>query len=115
MQGYNFDKVIIECSPFLRCMMTAGHVAEALGVKEVMINHRAAEMPLTRYEKNPIPDLKYCKSELDFETMKKDHVECQSPEYFPSGINFVEADEEPAMYYIEEMIYVGPEKVNTLK
>ena len=42
-KNYQFDKVIIECSPFLRCMMTAGQVASALGIKEIIINYRTAE------------------------------------------------------------------------
>ena len=41
--GHHFDKVIIECSPFLRCMMTAGHIAEKLDAREVIINYRATK------------------------------------------------------------------------
>ena len=29
--SYHFDKVIIECSPFLRCMMTAAQIAKIFG------------------------------------------------------------------------------------
>lgn len=41
---YDFDKIIIECSPFLSCMITAAHIAKALGCKEVLINFRATQV-----------------------------------------------------------------------
>ena len=41
--NYHFDKIVIECSPFLRCMMTAAQIASSLGQEEVVINYRAAE------------------------------------------------------------------------
>ena len=34
----NFDKIIIESSPFLRCMQTASRIAEQLRVKKVEVN-----------------------------------------------------------------------------
>lgn len=38
-----FDKIVIESSPFLRCIQTASEVAVALGVDEVSINYLFAE------------------------------------------------------------------------
>ena len=39
-----FDKIIIECSPYLRCMMTAGQIAEKLEVSEIHINYKASNI-----------------------------------------------------------------------
>ena len=44
--NYNFDKVIIECSPSLRCMITASQIASQLdylyvGSGRITINYRA--------------------------------------------------------------------------
>mmetsp|Transcript_7302 Transcript_7302/g.6389 ORF Transcript_7302/g.6389 Transcript_7302/m.6389 type:complete len:105 (-) Transcript_7302:624-938(-) len=35
---YQFTKIIIACSPFLRCIQTAAVIAEHIGVDEVQIN-----------------------------------------------------------------------------
>lgn len=40
--NYTFDEVIIECSPFLGCMMTAAKIASCLWKTEVTINYLAA-------------------------------------------------------------------------
>ncbi len=39
----NFDQIIIECSPFLRCIQTASLIAEKLKVKKVEINWLISE------------------------------------------------------------------------
>lgn len=39
----NFDEIIIECSPFLRCIQTASKIAEKLKVKKVEINWQISE------------------------------------------------------------------------
>ncbi len=56
---YKFDKVIVECSPFLRCIMTAGQIAKGLGVEEVTINYRASEILLEYFDENPMAKLEY--------------------------------------------------------
>lgn len=38
-----FDKIVIDCSPFMRCIQTANGIAEGLGVKEININHLYVE------------------------------------------------------------------------
>lgn len=57
--NFRFHKVIIECSPFLRCMMTAGHIASAFNIGEVEINYRAADCLHDMYGDNPIPHLRH--------------------------------------------------------
>ena len=39
----NFDEVRIESSPFLRCLQTAGQVAEELEINDVHVNYRVCE------------------------------------------------------------------------
>ena len=69
-EKYKFDKVIIECSPYLSCMMTAGHVATALGVDTVTINYRAAEIvQRSSVEENPIKHTEWVKHDCWFENM----------------------------------------------
>lgn len=38
-----FDKIIIECSPFMRTMQSSAGIAKALGVKEIHLNYMACE------------------------------------------------------------------------
>jgi phosphohistidine phosphatase SixA len=53
-----FDKIIIECSPFMRTMQTASSIAEALGVEEVEINYLSTEHLYTDFpDANPVPNL----------------------------------------------------------
>ena len=40
--GYKFDKVIIESSPFLRCMISAAEIGKAFDCKDITINYRAS-------------------------------------------------------------------------
>lgn len=42
-QNDKWDKIIIECSPFLATMMSAGRIASSLGVKDIVISYRAAD------------------------------------------------------------------------
>ena len=68
---WQFDEIIIECSPFLKCMMTASHIAARLSVKEVKINFKASKI-LTKYnfkKGNPIPELELCKFDCNFVKM----------------------------------------------
>lgn len=57
--GVTFDKIVIETSPFMRCVQTANEIALALGVKEVEINYLVAEHLYKRdfAEYNPLPKL----------------------------------------------------------
>ena len=57
---YNFDKVIIECSPFLKCIMTAAHLAPVLGVEEITVNYQATDfLAKPTFEQDPMPELLY--------------------------------------------------------
>ena len=50
MNEYKFDKIIIESSPFLACIMTAAHIAKVLGSSSVTINYRATQVLFERYK-----------------------------------------------------------------
>lgn len=51
--------------------MTAGKVAEVLGVADIIVNHRVAEIPDETFDKNPISSLEYAKSGMNFKHMKQ--------------------------------------------
>lgn len=90
---YKFSKVIIECSPFLRCMMTAGQIAQRLKVKDITINYRASEILLKYFwfnleAKNPLPDLEFTKYSFDFKWMTSSRY--YGEKYFPKGVSFKE-------------------------
>ena len=89
-ENYHFDKVIIECGPFLRSMMTAGQLASEIGVKEVTINYRASEVLVEMFRENPMPKLQFTKYGFDFERMKTEKIEFQSESCFPDGVHFGE-------------------------
>ena len=38
-----FDKIVIETSPFMRCIQTASQIADVLNVNEVELNFMASE------------------------------------------------------------------------
>ena len=65
-----FDKVIIDCSPFVRCMMTAAQIAKVLDVDEVMINYRATELLYDYYDFDPMPFIEWTKYGQDFNKMR---------------------------------------------
>lgn len=54
-----FDKIVIETSPFMRCIQTANGVAVALGADEVEINYLIAEYlyPRDFPDHDPVPKL----------------------------------------------------------
>ena len=43
LEDEEYDRVKIECSPFIRCMETAAAIAKEIGIKRVKINYRCAE------------------------------------------------------------------------
>ena len=88
-----FDKVIIECSPFLRTMMTAGQIALELAVPIVTINYRATELMKKGnwyFEKNPMNKIEFTKYKYDFEVMQKEVPQYSTEEFFPNGVKFQE-------------------------
>lgn len=110
--GYKFDKIIIECSPFLKCMMTAGQIIKilqgsseeedvldddtaALNQKEIHINYRATQV-LDQFtttsmipNRDPMPHLELIKNEILFQY--------ENEQYFPKNVQFLEPDA-PADY-----------------
>lgn len=65
--GVTFDKIVIETSPFMRCVQTANEIALALGVKEVEINYLFAEHLAERDygQYNPLPKLQTWENQKD--------------------------------------------------
>ena len=48
------DEVVLECSPFIRTMMTAAGIAKELGLPKIHINYLYSEFMSDRlYQKNP--------------------------------------------------------------
>ena len=41
--GIKFDEVIIETSPFLRCLQTASCIASVLSIPKIHVNYRISE------------------------------------------------------------------------
>ena len=58
--GMTFDRINIETSPFIRCLMTSSQIAKALGVSEITINHQASEI-LSSYcfDSDPMQNIEY--------------------------------------------------------
>ena len=54
-----YDRMVIEASPFLRCMETAAAIAKELGLPEVDVNYRCAEWLKLKFfpHGTPVPDL----------------------------------------------------------
>ena len=42
--GDNFDEIIIESSPFVRCIQTASQISSKLGINKLTINWTASEV-----------------------------------------------------------------------
>ena len=56
-----FTRIIVETSPFVRCLMTSAQIAKALGIPSAGINYRFCEW-LTDWlyrTGNPIPKLEF--------------------------------------------------------
>ena len=68
--GLKFDKVIIEVSPFLRTMMTAGEIAAEFGVKDIRVNYQACEALHNHiYDEDPMSSIEFEKAGKDFDKM----------------------------------------------
>ena len=64
LKNKNIDlhKILIKCSPFSRCLMTASCIAEKLGVKIIQIDSTLHEfLGEQMFEGNPFPDLQLYK------------------------------------------------------
>lgn len=74
---FKFDHIIIDCSPFLRCMMTASFIAEYLDVPEVTVNYKSIEMLRLKYfDSNPVTKLEFPQYSYDAVNMV-----LRNPEY----------------------------------
>ena len=65
--GLSFDKVMVESSPFVRTLMTAGQIAPYLGVSEIQVNYQLSEaLDTDCFNSDPMPHLDLVKSGFDF-------------------------------------------------
>jgi broad specificity phosphatase PhoE len=89
-----FDKIIIECSPFLRCQMTAAQIATELGIHNFKVNYQFTEELCKSWcqPKNPMPGLDWVKAaKFDFEALRKHHADAPY-QYFPAKTVVSEPD-----------------------
>jgi broad specificity phosphatase PhoE len=55
-----FDEIIIECSPFVRCIQTASGISKELGIDSVTINWTASELQADwLFEECPVEHTEY--------------------------------------------------------
>lgn len=101
----NFDKVIVECSPFLRTMMAGCQIVAAFRQRIAYVNYLASEI-LTRgqiytkqgqqhifgrYSENPMEKLEFKKYNYDFKEMQKQDPYYKNSEFFPIRISVKES------------------------
>ena len=67
-----------------------GQIAKTLGVKEVLVNFRAADLMHHSLEANPLEKLEFTKHKFNFGNMKIDERLYNSEDYFPKDIDFLE-------------------------
>ena len=80
--GFQFEKIIIKSSPFIRCIMTAAAVAAELEQSEVHIEPIASEILLPKmFTSNPIPLLELAQC--------KDIAALKTKYQIPQGVNIV--------------------------
>ena len=62
-----FDKIIIECSPYMRCIQSASYIANGLNIPEIEINFMAGEHLYARdfEEYDPTPVLNSVVHKMD--------------------------------------------------
>ena len=87
--GLKFDKVVIECSPFIRTMMTASQIAKVLDIKDITINWQACEyLHKMLFWKCPLKDIEYSTCSESFQEMKQTLWESYSATFFEGEIEF---------------------------
>lgn len=58
LETNGYTKIIIQSSPYLRCLQTAKETCKILGIKEIQVNYMLSEwMKHTFFESNPIDTL----------------------------------------------------------
>jgi broad specificity phosphatase PhoE len=80
--------VIIETSPFIRCLQTASEIAKILGVPRVTVNYRFSEF--LSYEdfghsgrEKPMHKMELTKFDFDYQKMKREVEEYQDEAFIP--------------------------------
>ena len=83
-QGKKFDKIILQTSPFVRCMATAARIAKPLKLRSVQINYRMSEWQVGCYNKdNPMTHLEF----------KSKSAACLNRKYKLLGIDYQDTSE----------------------
>ena len=72
-------------------MLTAGLIANKLGIDDVFINYRLADLSKNDANKNPLKELEFVKSNGSFFRLKKSNKIYKLAKYFPHGLNFKES------------------------
>ena len=64
LSDIKFDKLIIECSPFIRTMQTASQIANEFKTKEIIVNFQACEILIEHdFKFDPIPSIEFSQNE----------------------------------------------------
>jgi hypothetical protein len=90
-----FSKVIIECSPFVRCKMTSAQIALHLGVENVQINYLASELLCSAlFDHDPVANI-YHLNGGDQKGYLPEGVTFENSDFYKSEISkaFPESDE----------------------
>ena len=116
--NYQFDEVIVECSPFLSCIMTAGLIGNIIGLENrkkplpITLNYRSSDI-LTKYflqkgkkveysGEDPMKHLEVTKYRFQFYMMdtgkqrefpEGSHSHWDPEEYFTPGVHYHEPKE----------------------
>ena len=108
MNGLSFDKVMVESSPFVRTLMTAGQIASQLKVPEVQVNYELTEGMLDGPEywdftENPMPIIEWTKAECDAGKLREEGYE------LPENVNFTELSGKFDLEYKAKIFKAYPE------
>ena len=97
LKTHKFDDIVIECSPFIRTMMTGAAIAKEIGFSQITVNHHFCEwMSDNFFDWNHLPELMVRNPDI----YPKENI---IKEYL-GGIGYVDEDkgyEESLTYYPE--------------
>lgn len=85
-----FDKVVMQCSPFLRCIQTANQISEALGIiSEIEVNYLFCEHlnEASFPQGNPIKNLVYEVSKKNKKMFKQRYGISEEVNIYDKGLN----------------------------
>ena len=88
----NLNEIVIESSPFLRCLMTASWIAREVGVKQVNVKYTLVETlsVIAGLHEDPMPHLEFIKADCEFQKMKELSPKFSKEEWFPQEVEISE-------------------------